>query len=446
MIETVISFPSQVSLSSLVHSLIYTLGAAGMIFLLFGLLLIDAGTVKKQNAFTSGIEKLIGFFLGFGTYLLIGFGFWVAQYYIMHGRSLIDSISDWWLGGTLTNSLAQSVDPAYLSNVNEHQIFLFFLACTAGIINVLFHFAVSERMKASAYFVSCLAAALGSSLLSWWTWGSLGPLTNSGYHDFFGVGFVYLFPAGMAMVFVAKLGPRPGIFSDDTSFLQSHSNPVLATIGTVIIFAALPMVIISCLFFFEATGFAVSVTMADTSVGLVLNNYGAAWLGGMLSGTLIAYLKRNYNYLLLGPFAGYVSGAAGFDVYLPWQMLLVALFAPVVAVVIDKALRHYRFDEAKLIPLFAGAGVYGLIMVGILHSGTPRSGYYGVMAGEYAFQNSTISLPMQLIGLVLCLGVGILVAILLCLLLERTTGLRISDKANLEGLDHHYWGIKYQDD
>lgn len=32
-----------------------------------------------------------------------------------------------------------------------------------------------------------LGAAGYSSFLSWWTWGSEGPLTNAGYHDFFGV-------------------------------------------------------------------------------------------------------------------------------------------------------------------------------------------------------------------------------------------------------------------
>jgi Amt family ammonium transporter len=113
MIEPAITFPTQVSLSSLVHSLIYILGAAGMIFLLFGLLLIDAGTVKKQNAFTSGVEKLVGFFIGFGTYLLIGFGLWLAQYYIMRGDSLVDSISDWWLGGAMTHWPRLSIQPDF---------------------------------------------------------------------------------------------------------------------------------------------------------------------------------------------------------------------------------------------------------------------------------------------------------------------------------------------
>ena len=44
-------------------------------------------------------------------------------------------------------------------------------------------------------------------------------------------------------------------------------------------------------------------------------------------GAIISYRTRKYIYLLLGPLAGYASGASAFDVYVPWQMFLVALGA-----------------------------------------------------------------------------------------------------------------------
>ena len=49
--------------------------------------------------------------------------------------------------------------------------------------------------------------------------------------------------------------------------------------GVMLVFAGLPMVILSCLFFFDPEALAVSVTMADTSVGIALNNYALAWAG-----------------------------------------------------------------------------------------------------------------------------------------------------------------------
>ncbi|WP_284451026.1 ammonium transporter [Methylophaga thalassica] len=435
-------FAEQVSLASLVQNLVYASGTVGAIFVVIGLLLIDAGGVRRRNAFNATIEKLVGFFIGFTTYFVIGFAFWAAQYYVMVDYTLTDSIKDWWAGGILANELAQNVDPAVFPGLNNFQIFIFFLACFAGIINVLLHFAVSERMKSSAYYITSCVATLVSSVLSWWTWGSVGPLTNMGFHDFFGVGFVYLFPAGMAMVFVNKLGARPGMFSAHSK-VEEYRVPSLAlvTVGVFSVFGSLPMVILSCLFFFDPGAHAVSVTMADTSVGLAFNNYAAAWAGGTLMGAILAYSKRKYSYLLLGPFAGYVSGASGFDVYIPWQMFLVAFGSPLVAYVIYEFLQKREIDEHKLLPLFAGVGSYGLIMTGLLHIGTPRGGYVGITEGAYAFQHGEIGVLMQVVGIVVCLGTGIVTAFILSFILERTIGMRITDEEQAIGLDKVHWGL-----
>ena len=168
-----------------------------------------------------------------------------------------------------------------------------------------------------------------SSLLSWLTWGSTGPITNLGYHDFFGSGFVYVFAGAMAFVLARKVGARPGMYRPDPRVGDFRSyNLGITDTGVILIMAGLPMVILSCGFFFEPEALFVSVNMADTSVGVAFNNLGLAWAGGALSGALIAYRTKNYIYTLLGPFAGYVSGAPGFDVYSPWEMLLVAFSRP----------------------------------------------------------------------------------------------------------------------
>jgi ammonium transporter, Amt family len=436
-------FAEQVSLGSLIQNVVYASGAVGAVFVVVGLLLIDAGTARRRNLFNSTIEKVIGFFIGFTTYFLIGFAFWAAQYYIMEGATMGDAIADWWLGGTLTNALAQNVDTAVFPGLNNFQIFTFFLAIFAGIVNVLLHFAVSERMKASAYYISAFVATIMSSLLSWMTWGSVGPLTNIGFHDFFGVGFVYLFPAGMALVFVPKLGARPGMFAPHPKVSGYHPPSIgLAACGLMTIFAGLPMVILSCLFFFDPEALAVSVTMADTSVGIALNNYGMSWAGGAMMGAAIAYATRKYAYLLLGPLAGYVAGAAGFDVYEPWQMFLVALGAPLAAFAVYEFTLKRGIDEHKLFPLFLGAGSYGLIMVGLVQAGTPRGGYLGFDEGLYAFQHGQIGLMMQIAGIATCIGLGVVTAAILSFLLERTVGLKVSEDDQAEGLDKLLWGIE----
>jgi ammonia channel protein AmtB len=207
----------------------------------------------------------------------------------------------------------------------------------------------------------------------------------------------------------------------------------------MVIFGGLPMVILSCLFFFDPEARAVSVTMADTSVGIALNNYALAWAGGMIMGAVIAYRTRKYIYLLLGPLGGYVSGASGFDVYVPWEMFLVALGAPIVAYAVYEFTQKRNIDEHKLFPLFIGAGVYGLLMVGLLEAGTPRGGYVGITEGAYAFQHGEIGIVMQIVGIVVCLGTGMVTAAVLSPILKATVGLRVSDDDQAKGLDVVVW-------
>lgn len=441
--EAATLFAEQVTLNQLVQNLVYASGTVGAIMVVVGLLMIDAGTTRRKSLFNSTIEKAMGFFLGFTTYFCVGFGFWAAQYYVMVDATIMDSLKDWWLFGGMLNASASAVDPAVFPGLNTFQIFVFFLACFAGIVNILFHFAVSERMRPGAYYVFSVVAAVASSVLSYFTWGSVGPLTNAGFHDFFGVGFVYLFPAGMALVAVPMVGARPGVFGPHPKVPGYYAPSIgLAAVGLLTIFAGLPMVIMSCLFFFDPEALAVSVTMADTSVGLALNNYALAWAGGALGGLIIAYATRKYAYLLLGPLAGYVAGASGFDVYLPWQMFFVSLGAPVVAMLVYEFTQKRLIDEHKLFPLFLGAGSYGLIMLGLFKAGTPRGGYFGIEEGAYAFQHGEISLAMQLVGIVACLGAGAVTALVTGIIVKATIGLKTTDAEMAEGFDKPLWGIE----
>ena len=441
-------FPDQVTTNSLLQNVVYASGTVGAIMILAGLLMVDVGGVRRVNVFAAAIEKMVGFFIGFVVYFLVGFAIWNWQYYVAFE---IDSpywqaIKDWWLGGSFANDLAQNVDPASMgANLNNQQIFIFFLACFAGIVNVLIHLSVTERMKPAAYYVISAVAAVVSSILSWLTWGSTGPLTNAGFHDFFGIGFVYLFPAGMALVLVRKVGSRPGMYEPHPAVpAYRSSNLGMTTAGVAVIFAGLPMVILSCLFFFNApeSAFAVSVTMADTSVGVAFNNLGLAWAGGALTGAALAYWKRSYIYLLLGPLGGYVACAAAFDVYKPWQTLLVAMGAPLACYAVYEFSQARRWDEHKLTPLFLGAGSYGLIMVGLVSWGTAKGGYFGLTEGDYAFQNAEINLLWQIIGLVVVVGTGVVTAWILAAILERTIGLRLSEEEQVRGVDLGDWDLQ----
>jgi ammonium transporter, Amt family len=437
-------FPEQVTTNSLAQNIVYALGTVGALSILAGLMMVDLGGVRRVNVFDATIQKLIGFFIGFVVYFLIGFAIWNWQYYVAFDvpDPYWQSIKDWWLGGTLAGDLAQTTDPAVAPGLNNQQIFIFFLASFAGIINVLIHLSVTERMKASAFYVVCVVAAVVSSLLSWLTWGSTGPLTNLGYHDFFGSGFVYVFAGAMAFVLTRKVGGRPGMYAPHPRVGDYRSyNLGVTAVGVILIMAGLPMVILSCGFFFEPEALFVSVNMSDTSIGIAFNNLGLAWAGGAITGAIIAYRTKNYIYTLLGPFAGYVSGAPAFDVYAPWQMFLVALVAPLVSYAVYEWTQRKEIDEHKLINLFLGVGSYGILMVGLIEWGTKGGGYFGVEEGTYAFQNAEINVGWQALGLVVCIAVGLVTAWVLAAILERTTGLREDEDTIVEGFDLRKWEI-----
>ena len=101
-----------------------------------------------------------------------------------------------------------------------------------------------------------------------------------------------------------------------------------------------------------------------------------------------------------------------------------------------------KIDEHKLIPLFIGAGTYGLLMVGLLKAGTPRGGWLGIEEGPYAFQHGEISLMMQLVGAVVCIGTGVVTAFVLAFIFKHTTGLKVPVEDQATGLDKLYWGIE----
>jgi ammonium transporter, Amt family len=437
-------FAEQVTTNSLAQNIVYVSGTVGALVILAGLLLVDVGGVRRVNQFDSVIQKLIAFFIGFVVYFLIGFAIWNWQYYVAFDIAdpYWQSIKDWWLGGTLSSQLAQTADPAVAPGLNNQQIFIFFLACFAGIINVLIGLAVTERIKPSAYFAVSAVAALVSSLLSWLTWGSTGPLTNLGYHDFFGAGFVYVFAGAVALVLVRALGQRPGMYRPHRVVGEYRSyNLGITTIGLVMIIGGLPFVILSCGFFFAPEALFVSVNMSDTSIGIAFNNLGLAWAGGMLTGALIAYRTKKYIYTLLGPFAGYVSGSPAFDVYEPWQMLLVAMAAPFVAYAVYEWTQRREIDEHKLIPLFLGVGSYGILMVGLIDWGTAQGGYFGITEGDYAFQNAEMNVLWQALGLAVCIAAGLATGWVMVAILKRTTGLVVSEDVQVAGYDSRYWEI-----
>jgi ammonium transporter, Amt family len=442
-------FPEQITTDKFAQNLMYIVGAAAALVFMAGLMMVDIGTVRRKNVLDVTVQRLVGFFIGAVGYYIIGHAIWNWQYYVAFGvpDPYWTAIEDWWLGGTLTGSLAQQVDPV-VSDINNSQIFLAFLALYAGLTNVLVHFALAERVRPRAYYImSAIIGTISFPVCVWLTWGSTSPITNAGTHDFFGVFAVYIFAGTMCLLLARRVGPRIGIFTPDSRLggdgMAKPYNLGLTSIGVMLILIGVPLVVIACGFFFPEEGYF-GIAMSTTSIGLVFENLFAAMSAGAVVGAIIAYRTKKVVYALLAPLAGYISAATGFDVMEPWEMFLVGAGAPIVAyLTYEYVVESHHTDEHKVIPLGLGVATYGVIMTGLLGWGTPTGGFFGLTEGEYAFQNAEVNILWQLVGIAVVVGIALLTYLVTVFLANLTGGLRVSEAEELEGGDIRYWEVEH---
>jgi ammonia channel protein AmtB len=215
-------------------------------------------------------------------------------------------------------------------------------------------------------------------------------------------------------------------------------NLGLTGAGVALLLFAIPFVVVGCLYFFPGDGWF-GIAMSTSGVGIVLTNVFMAFVGGGLMGAILAYRESNVVFALLGPLAGSVAGATGFDVIDPWVMLLIGFGAPIPVMLVWKLLQRIGLDEQKIVPLGLGAGIYGALMTGAVAWGTPTGGFLGINSGTYAFQNAEINLGWQAIGVLTAVGMGLAAGLVLVEGLDRVIGLRVSDEEELEGSDQANW-------
>jgi Amt family ammonium transporter len=434
-------FGDQVSSSTLFGDLFYTLGAVSVILVVLALGLVDTSLVRRKNVLDTWVQKLLAALIaGLGT-LLGGFGIWQWQFNSALGvhSPLGQALSDWWIGGRFVTAFSQNIDPSVLPGADVQQIFLVFFVTFSMATVALIHTGVVERMRPlPMYTMAFVIGLVLSPLVGYFCWGSAGPLTVHGTHDFDGVFPLYIFAGAWVAVLNWRLGPRLGAFEPHPSgTAPAAQNTGMATAGVLLILFALPFIALASGYVIPGRGFF-GISFTTSGWGIVLTNVFAAYVGGALSGALIAYRRREPVWALLGPLAGAVINGTLFDIGLPWQVLVLSLFGPPVALGTSLLLRRVRIDDPKVIPLALGPGIVGAIATGFIKWHTRTSGFPGA-TGNYAFQHSVITPWWQLLGVLVTVGLAAIPCLLLCLIFERTSGLRVTRAQEIAGLDQTYW-------
>ncbi|MBB3087059.1 ammonium transporter [Geodermatophilus sabuli] len=436
-------FPEQASTNWIMATFIYTLGAVAVLLVVAGLVFIDKGLVRRRNVLDTTIQKIGAAMVGGLGTLLIGYPIWQWQFNQAFGvpQPFWQAVQDWWLGGAFTTTASRHIDPAALPEADVLQIFLVFFVTFTMATMALIHTGVVERIKPlPLYVMSFVVGAVLSPLVGYLCWGSLSPLTLRGTHDFDGIFPLYITAGTFVLVLAWRVGPRLGAFRPHPSGARPAShNAAFVGVGVLLILFALPFITIGSGYIVPDVGFF-GISFTESGLGIVIVNLFASILGGAVVGLVLAHLRREPSWALLGPIAGVVMGGTLFDIGTAWACLLVGGLGPLVALGTAALLRKAQIDDPKVVPLALGPGILGALLTGFIEWGTPTGGYIG-LEGQYAVGVGEITPWWQLAGVVATMLVAGVPALLMCLFFERFGGLRVDEEAELTGLDAAQWGV-----
>ena len=272
--------------------------------------------------------------------------------------------------------------------------------------------AVAERIKLESFFwFSALFVAIVYPIVGMWKWGGgfLDALSTP-FYDFAGSTIVHSVGGWAALAGAIILGPRIGKY---TGKAIKSSSPPLATIGAFLLWFG---------WFGFNGGSVLSADAGAVSYVFVTTALGAA-AGTIAAMTIDRVISKHFNLFnaLNGMLGGLVGITAGADQFSIAEAVIVGGISGGLVVVSLSMLNKLKIDDpVGAISVHLTGGIWGTLAVGLF--------------GALASVEQTIS---QLIGIV---AVGVFTTIssvILFFAIEKIMGLRVSEKAEVEGLDYH---------
>jgi len=388
--------------------------ATFLVFIMhLGFATLESGLVRAKNTVNILYKNTIVPILGLLTYAAWGFnlmypGEAAAGGFIGFGG----------LGISMPEGAAGLIEYAD-GNYAYWTDFLFqamFAATAATIVSG----AVAERIKLEAYFLfSFFLVAFIYPIVGSWKWGGgwLDTL-DTPFYDFAGSTLVHSVGGWAALAGAMVLGPRLGKYVDGKIFpIPGHSMP-LAAIGVFLLWLG----------WFGFNGG--SVLSADPgTVSLVLVTTAMSAAAGGLSASLTSFFMtktHDLSMILNGILGGLVGITAGADQMGIMDAIIIGLISGTLIVV-----SVVFFDKIKVDDPVGATSVH--LVCGIF--GTLAVGMFGELA-------SAPQLVSQMIGIASTAAFVFPISYLLFYLIDKTIGLRISSKAEVEGLDLAEHGMK----
>ncbi|MAL87317.1 MULTISPECIES: ammonium transporter [Brevundimonas] len=396
---------------------ILTSTALVLLMTLPGLALFYGGMVRRKNVIATITQSLgvaavvtLAWFAA-GYSLSFGVGQPIAGYSGDEVNSVIGSLEAVFLRG-VTPETAHAVAPAL-----PEYLWIAFQLTFAIITPALVTGAFAERLKYSGLLLfTGLWTLLVYAPICHWVWGG-GFLGSAGVLDFAGGAVVHVNSGVAGLVCAVFLGARKGY---GVSPIVAH-NPVLTMIGA-------SLLLVGWIGFNAGSAWA-----ADAIAAVALLNTLLAAMAASLTWKIVEVIEKRKP-SLIGVLSGLIAGlvaitpAAGFVD--PMGAVIIGLIAGPVcyaaSVWIKKLLRYD--DSLDAFGIHGAGGVAGAILTGVFASAAVNA------AGADA------SVMKQLWGLGVTAGWSAGVTFLILIVCKLTTGLRVSESQEDDGLDGHLHG------
>jgi Amt family ammonium transporter len=389
-----------------------------------GLALIHQGLGRSRSAAHAMLGTLCALAVSAIVFVLIGSAWAGVAGAPVH--SFVAGGFRWdWLGAAPFFARGAGLDGSDAASMSK-ALALCLEMFAAGLAAMIPLSAGSDRWRLGPICLSsALLAGFMFPLFAHWVWGGgwlaqLGPTFGiAGFFDAGGAGVVQVVGGLMALSVAWIAGPRRGKYSDDgmAAAIPGH-NIVQVLFGCL-------LALVGWIGLDSAASILFGGAGMEQIPGVVVNAMLSA-SGGALAAVMVTrarYRKPDASLSANGWIAGLVAGSAACGMVTPVAALDTGLIAGVlVTYLIETFELHLRVDDpGGAVSVHAGAGIWGLIAVGIFgHFGD------GTRGGH---------MLAQLVGVAALLGFMLPLIYAGNLLLNRLTPYRVDRDGDWQGMD-----------
>jgi Amt family ammonium transporter len=385
-----------------------------------GFTMLEAGLVRSKNVTMQLTKNMSLFSLAAIAYYLIGYNLM----YPGDAWSISGMLGAFSLTGLEAVGLEGATpDLTYASVGSDFFFQLMFCAATASIVSG----AMAERVKLWPFliFVVVLTAFIYPIQASW-KWGG-GFLSDMGFQDFAGSTVVHSVGGWAALVGALILGPRIGKYKNGKVVPMLGSNLPLATLGTFILWMGW--------FGFNGGSQLYMDSAANVAdISRIFANTNTAAAGGAVAAlilTQLLYKSPDLTMILNGALAGLVAITAEPLTPSLGEATLIGAVGGVIVVFAVPFLDKMKIDDVVgAIPVHLFAGIWGTLAVAFNTQSSFKN-----EAGEEITRTVMGQLVIQGQSIVIVGAFVVVTSAVMWLLLKAVVGIRVSEEAEITGLD-----------